>query len=480
MKVLFVYPVPSPKSTIMNYLRYQQGIGSLSAVLKQNNHKTSLLYIHELDNAKINDKIDSFQPALVAISSTTNQIALSKQISAYIYNKYKLPVVIGGPHATVAPEDTISGKGVFGICRGEGEYAMLELVNKLENNKPYLKVKNFWFKHKNKIYKNPLRPLVENLDELPFPDREIFDFQRIIDESRCVDMLVVRGCPYACTNCINNRMIKLFKGKGRYVRYRSVENVIMELESIIRNYKRITYIQFQDETFTMDKKWLKEFCEKYKQRINIPFQADTRADIIDKESLAWLKSAGCDMLDIGVESGNDYIRNQILKRNMPREKLIHGCKLIKQAGIRLWTFNMLGLPYETPERIEDTIRLNKEINPDVVFVSVFQPYPGTDLYELCKKNGWLTNLSLEGYFSNETTLKQPSITKEKVAYYHNIFPWVILYPHLAPIVKILARIKVNKHKTVYDAIFPVIKLTYKFKYLIIDRYLKTIFEGKKV
>lgn len=475
MNILFIYPVPSPKKNIItNYLKYQQGIGSLSAVLKQNGHTTSLLCLHELDTAKINSKITSFNPGIIAISSTTNQINLSKQISEYIYNKYKLPIVIGGPHATVAPEDTINSPGVFGVCIGEGEYALLELVDKLEKGEPHLNVKNFWFKHEGKIHKNPIRPLIDNLDELPFPDRELFDFQKIINESNCVDMFVVRGCPHGCTNCINNALIKLFKDKGKYVRFRSVDNVIEELKVIIKNYQRVNYIQFQDETFTMNKVWLKEFCEKYKKEINLPFQADTRADRVDGESLSWLKSAGCDMLDIGVESGNDYIRNYVLKRNMPIEKLKHSCKLIKKAGIRLWTFNMIGLPYETAENIEETIKLNKQLKPNVVFVSVFQPYPGTELYDLCKKNGWLTNMHLEGYFTNKTLLNQPSISKKEIAYYHNIFPWAILYPTLAPFVKVLAKTPAYNDRSLYDVLFPAVKLAYKFKLLVVDRYLKGI------
>ncbi len=474
MKILFIYPVPSPESTIMNYLRYQQGIGCLSAILKKHGHKTSLLYLHELDIKQIKDKISSFNPDLITISSTTNQIYLTKKISEYIYQKYKIPVIVGGPHATVAPDDVVGSQGVFGVCIGEGEYPLLELVEKLEQKKPYLDTMNFWFNHKNKIYKNPLRPLTQNLDELPFPDRELFDYQKIIDESHCVDMFIGRGCPYQCTNCINNGLIKLFGGKGPYVRLRSVESAIREIEEIIKNYKRVSYIQFQDETFTLNKKWLKEFCEKYKKRIGLPFQADTRVDTIDKESLKWLKSAGCDMLDIGIESGSDYIRNKVLKRNIPKEKIIEGCKLIKKSGIRLWTFNMIGLPYETAETIEETIKLNQEIKPDVVFVSVFQPYPGTELYELCKNNGWLTKLQLEGYFGNKTILNQPSISKEKVAYYYNIFPWVILYPYFAPFVKILAKIKINKDKSTYDVLFPIVKSIYKFKYLVIDRYFKKL------
>src|SRR3989344_6669633 len=206
MKILFIYPVPSPKSTIMNYLRYQQGIGYISALLKKNNHETSLLYLHNIDVKKINEKINSFKPKLIAISSTTNQIKLSKELAKYIHKKYSLPVIIGGTHPTVAPEDAINSEGVFGICIGEGEYAMPELVEKLEKNKAFLKTKNFWFNCKGKIYKNPIRPLVKNLDELPFPDRELFDFQKIIDESHCVDIFAGRGCPYRCTNCINNAL----------------------------------------------------------------------------------------------------------------------------------------------------------------------------------------------------------------------------------------------------------------------------------
>jgi len=184
---------------------------------------------------------------------------------------------------------------------------------------------------------------------------------------------------------------------------------------------------------------------------------------VTEDFMRALKDAGCNLVMMGVENGDEYIRNEVLNKGVSDEQIIQAAEAIKKVGIKLWTFNMVGVPYETSETIEKTIQLNKKIKPDVVFVSVFYPFPGTELGELCKKKGWISNRKVEGFFSNVTVLDQPSITKEEVAYYDSIFPWAILYPRLLFLIKFLCRVKIRK-KSIYDIFFPVVKTAYEFFY----------------
>jgi radical SAM superfamily enzyme YgiQ (UPF0313 family) len=452
MRILFIYPVPPPYFV---YTGFHHGIGYISSVLKNAGHETSLLQTYKYDENEIKNKINSFKPDLVAVSSTTDQIELSKKIIDFIYKIYKLPIVIGGVHATMLPEELINIEGVLGVCRGEGEYAMLELVEALEKGKDHTKIKNFWFKKNGKIVKNPIRPLIQNLDELPFPDREVFEFQKLLDNMRSdvgVEFMGSRGCPFQCSFCINYSLMKLHKNKGKYVRFRTAENLLSEIKKVINKYRNTKKIIFYDEIFTLNKKWLREFCEKYQKEIGLPFECNTRIDTVNKETIDWLKKAGCEVISLGLESGNDYIRNVILRKEVTKNQIMNACSIIKQAGIKIRVFNMVGLPYETEETINETIKVNKIIKPDYVFVSTFTPYPGTELFELCKSKGWISERTVKSYFENISILDQPSISKERVAYYHKIFKASIQHPYLVTFIKILDRIKISKNRSVYDVV----------------------------
>ncbi len=435
MKILFVYPVTRPS---LFKVQFSQGIGYLSAILKQAGYQIDLLCIHNYDKKEISNKIDSFKPDLIVVSSVTDQIELAKSIIGYIYEKYKLPIILGGVHPTIAPLESINIKGVFAVCIGEGEYALLELVKALEKNKPYLNIKNFWFKKENKIIKNPVRPLIEKLDSLPFPDRIIFDKTIDTDE---IEFMGSRGCPYLCNYCINSCLADMYRNKGRFVRYRSVNNLLEEIEIVLKRYKT-TRLVFHDDTFTINRIWLKEFCEKYPKKFKLPFVVNVRVETINREILKWLKDAGCSEIKIGVEAGNDHIRMEVLGRKITKEQIINTFKIIKEAGLNATSFNMIGIPFETEENIKETIELNREIQPYRMGVSIFRPYPGTKLYELCKNNKWISDRKIESYFEDISILDLPTISAKKIGYYHKIFPYCVWHPKLCILIKFIVRIRV--------------------------------------
>jgi len=450
MKILFIFPIP-PKKYV--FVDFQQGIGILSALLKQAGHETSLLVIDNLDKKRISKKIKKFNPDIISLSFTTDQRNITKDIVNYIHNKYNLFVLVGGVHPTICPNDVIKFKGVDAICIGEGEGALIEFVKALENKKDYSKIKNIWVKKNGEIIKNSIRPLIQNLDSLPFADRELFDYQKLLNIDHRADFTAGRGCPYQCSYCINHQLIKLYKDKGKYIRIRSVDNVFDEISQVLNKYKNIESICFQDDTFTINKKWLKEFCEKYPKKFKLPLICNTRANLIDEETVDILKKARCTEIRMGVEHGNEYIRNNIMRRNMCNDEIINAFRIVKKAGIKAWAFNMIGLPFETEETIKETIELNKKIKPNKVFISIFYPYPSTELYDLCKKNKWLTNINVNTYFEPISTINQPTISKKKIEYYYRIFRIAVMYPKFLFIAKILAKIPLSKKIMLYDVVY---------------------------
>ena len=184
-------------------------------------------------------------------------------------------------------------------------------------------------------------------------------------------------------------------------------------------------IGFHDNIFTLNKSWLREFCERYCAEINLPFWCNTRVDCITDDDIMWLKKSNCRRIHMGVESGSKRIRKEILKRPVNNQKIIDVFKKVKKNGIKTVSFNMIGLPTETEEDIRETIDLNRAIVPSWIILSVFNPFPGTELYDFCKKNYGRTGPVSDDYYAANTLLQQPSISAERVKYYHKNFVKIV-------------------------------------------------------
>lgn len=463
MKIAFIFKT----NTISDPL----GIMYISAALKKAGHKT-IIVCPKTEN--LTEKLKDFQPDILAYSITTGAHQYYLSLNKELKKQFKVYSVFGGPHTTFYPE-IINEGGVDAICRGEGEEAFVEFVNKLEKKESVDKVKNFWIKKGNKIIKNPVRDLVENLDKLPFLDREIvykkYEFFLNLKIKR---FMASRGCPFDCTYCFNRHYNALYKNKGRIVRYRSVKNVIDEIKEVRSKYP-LKVVKFVDDTFNLDKIWLKEFCEKYKKEVGLPFVCNIRADITTEEDARKLKEANCIMVYMGIESASERIRKEVLGRNVTNEQILNVCKLLKKYKIKIVTQNMLGIPSEKLKDSFDTILFNSKCKPDFPGFSIFQPYPNTVIADYAIKNGFFDGNfeNLSNTFFNYTVLNYNP--KEK-RYLENLYKFSIItarYPYIAFLVKILIKFPRNK---IYDIIY---KISYglslwKIYSIIMDSPLESI------
>lgn len=423
MKVLLIYPnvVESPKDISL-------GLGIISALLKQKKHEVGLIdTTFKITKTEIIKKIKDFNPDIVGVTAATNDLYNAINICNLIKKIKNVPIVCGGYHATIAPEDIIKQDCFDIVAIGEAEYSFLELIGSIEKGKINYNLRNLWFKNQGKIIKNPIGHLNEELDKLPFADREIFNYQKYIDSNRgLATFLSTKGCPFMCTYCINKVLIEKYKGKGTYLRFRSVENLFQEIKQVIKNYK-VKEIEFYDDTFTLNKSRLREFCKKYPKEVNLPFYINARVNAVTKKDFQMLKKAGCVRVSIGIESGDTKIRNPVLKRNQTEEQIINTFKWAKEAGLKTYSFNMIGIPYETKESIEKTIEINRKINPDYVGVSIFNAFKGTELYDLCLKKNWLTNNYSKSYFQS-TNIKHPNFTSRQLKQIRDRFGFEV-YKH---------------------------------------------------
>ena len=421
MKILFVYTDIDVKGGAQSF---QFGIAVLSAFLKQHGHQIDLHYMYpKYRPRKMIEKIEDFRPKLIGFSSTTPQFKCIEKILNDVPLEKDILTICGGSHVTMKPESLESIPRLDAICRGEGEYALLELAETLENNGDITRIKNLWIKKNGRIYQNPSRPFMENLDDLPFADRELFPYQSIIDSDFGTALFMfTRGCPYNCSYCSNDALRKIQEGK--YVRFRSVDSCIQEIKEVIDNYK-VKSIYIDDDIFTLNKKFVFEFCEEYRAQIRLPFDINARVETITREVCQELRKAGCRRVSMGIESGNPYIRNKVLNRRMSNEQIMNAFAIARQAGLKTKSFNMVGVPCETPQHFQDTVKLNAEIKPDSVILNVFDPYPGTKLEVECRKEGWIDFKRMREEFiaRTDTILNLPCFSKEQILNCHKKFAY---------------------------------------------------------
>ena len=432
----------------------------LSAILKKGGHQCDVL-IDDLEKDMVKRAL-KINPDIIAFSITTGESAWMNKIGKKIRKKFKKLIICGGPHATFYPA-VINEDYLDVICIGEGERAILDLVNALERDKDITKIKNLIVKKDGKVYKNELRPLISDLDSIPFLDRTFYgryDFFFRNQKNKFTGntgsealMETSRGCPFRCSFCFNKIYSEIYNGKGKIIRRRSVSNAIKEIKEIKKRNPNLKFIDFVDDVFTLPPRaWLNNFLERYKMEINIPFTCTTRSDLIDEDIIKKLKDANCVSTKIGIESGNENIRNNILNKGVTNQQIIKAANLIKKYGIKLQTFNMLGTPGETLDTAFETFELNKKISPTYAWCSLLNPYPGTEIFKYAVENNYLDenfdfkNIGHSFFITTPIEMKN----KKEICNLQKIFSLCVFLHLPKKLVKFLIKLPFTK---LYELIF---------------------------
>ncbi len=429
MKVLFIYPDFAADAKVGDKKKgfYSEGLAALSAYLKEHGHQATLYHLTApVNQEEFQERLNQEDPGLVAFSVRTSNFPFVQNYAGWVKKAGGYLTVAGSYHATIAPEETISTPGIDIVNLGEGELSLLELVKTLDKGGDYTKIENFWVKQGDNIIKNPVRPLVEDLDSLPLPDFELFDYPELESSAiKTASLMLSRGCPYNCTYCCNHQIREVYPNKRSYTRFRSPDRSIEYIKKIIDNYDFIEYISFMDNILPMKKDWFVEFTELYKKEINLPFACNFRVNLVTEDVVKILKDAGCYRLHFGVESGNDYIRNDILNRKISREQVINAFKACRDAEISTLAYNMVGLPFEDRAKALDTIKLNAEIQTDRALAAIFYPYPNTKAYEMSVEAGFIEKIF---DYSKDVPLHQDNFTEDEVKFVSTFFrPFMRLY-----------------------------------------------------
>jgi len=457
MKILIIYP-----NKVM-VTRMPLGLCYLAAHLKKDNHEVKIfdttfikcsdlqgddqlreaalqiknpdLSQYGLVSKEINvftmfeQEMMDFRPDLVGVSVADPNynfglefLRLSKKIDS------KIPTIIGGPTATVSPEEVIKEDCVDMLCVGEAEEAFPELCRKLENKEDIKQIKNIWVKESGVLYKNPIRNLQELNTILP-PDLSVLDYRHFMRPLggkvyRMGTVMFTRGCAYHCKYCANSSYINVYRGKGSFYRIKSPELFVQELKDI-KNRFNLNFLFFVDDIFPLHKKdILDKFSELYKKYVDLPFSINLHPLLIKEDQLKKVIDAGCVNICVGLESGSYEIRKNILGRDYTDEQIIKVFKFAKDNNIRSSSFNMIGLPHETRDDIMKTIELNRKAGPNSATLTFFHPYRGSTLRDLCVQEN-LFDVSEEKENENiyraESHLNLPQISKKELKGLFNTF-----------------------------------------------------------
>jgi len=390
------------------------GVMQLSAILKQAGHSTKLAI---LKDGLFLDQVELFDPDLIAYSTMSPDINLFKDADSRLLTYLKqqgrnLPRIMGGAHPTYFSH-VLEEMKLDAICVGDGDRAILQIADRLgAKEADFTNINNVIPKGQTECQKE----LVDDLDSLPFLDRAIIydaapEYRHIAIRS----FLTSRGCPYKCTYCFNHSFNKMFQGLGPILRRYSVSRVIAELQDVILYWGPVKIIRFGDDTFVHKKDaWIEEFSERYRREIGLPFYCLMHPIAGSEDIFKLLAHAGCKSISMSIETGDETVRNSILKRNLTDRDLIQSFELANKYGIKVGCANsMLGIPGTTLEDDFKTVEFVKEnIRADVPTFSIFAPYPGTDLTHFAIQAGILDQTSEFPMIRQRTALKSYS-EKEK-------------------------------------------------------------------
>lgn len=447
-RILFIYP------NVGNSLRIPLGISILSACLKGNNHDVCIFdptfmridfvndyklmesrgVVKETDFEKIIGKIEekniheelvktieSFDPDFVAISLIEKNYLMFKELSRVVKKtRPYIPVVVGGILPTIYPNILLNEPNVDYICVGEGEKFIVDFANNINNIEKLKKIPNLWFKEGDKVVKNELGPLT-SLNGIPNQDWSGFDKRQLLRafEGKIYvagSFELSRGCYKLCSFCVAPQLREVYSDHApKYHRIRNPELVIHDIVAKKKEYG-LEINSFCDTDFLsgVPADLLQDFCNLYKSKVGLPFLIQTSPESITENKLKMIVDAGCVTMSIGVESGSTRIRNEILRKRTSLQRVKKAFNLCRKYHVRTTANYMVGLPYETEDDAFATLEFNRELQPPSIAITYFQPFLGTESYDICVKEGFYSGFDPDISVYRGSPLNMPQFPPEKI------------------------------------------------------------------
>ncbi len=425
VKVLLVNPPPVVSQNEITdrfqILTPPLGLAYLAGILEKHEYPVKIIdgIALELSLSKLQRIIEKEQPRIIGVTSTTSQIFDAKK--AIRIAKEVCPecfTVIGGAHVTFLPLETLNdpiyGQYLDAVCIGEGEQTLLELTKTIEKNGDLSKVRGIAYRDNSSVKINEPRPLLDDLDSLPWPTRHLLPMEKykiLGKESDIGHIYTSRGCPFNCIFCSSNKVL------GTRFRARSPQSVVDEFEHLVNEYDPMS-IEFADDLFTLNRKRVTKICRELKKRHlnDVPWACSSRINVTTKSMLAEMKKAGCFLIYYGIESGSQRVLN-LMKKQLRIKKIVEVVKWTQETGINVLGSFLFGIPGETTAEMEQTIRFARKLGLLYTQFSIATPYPGTELFNIARANNYLITTDWSKFTSGKPILETEDFTAEDLKYY---------------------------------------------------------------
>jgi len=400
------------------------GLSQVGGMLTARGHEVRLAVLcsesRRRSRATLDRIVADFNPALIGFTAVATQYPFVNELAGHL--KPRQPgtfLLIGGTHATLRPEEALGG-AFNAVCLGEGEMAAVELAGQLAAGCTPSGISNLWIRRPDgSVEKNAVRDFHEPLDDLPPPNRAMWETWIPPRGTRLQVVLPSRGCPYQCAYCSNHALHRV--AKGRYVRFRAPAEVVREIRRLKAVYPDTAEVYLQSETIAVNLSWLealsdqiKSFNDGLERPVSFTCNFRVARPFLEPAVFQALARANVRTLEIGLESGSERLRQEVLRRHYSNAEFLQAVALARQHNMKIHLYNMIGMPGETLADHRQTIELNRQVCPDRTFTCIFYPYPGTDLHETCRIQGLLGDERLLSSERVRATLDLPGFSRRQI------------------------------------------------------------------
>jgi radical SAM superfamily enzyme YgiQ (UPF0313 family) len=438
------------------------GTAYLNAAARQAGHEFVLHMVH--DSRTMLSRIAETKPDLIGFSCMTPLVKETLLLASEIKKHFAIPIILGGPHPTLFPavmdEDPIDI-----ICRGEGEEALAELLTAMDDGGPRTHIRNLWVKEHGMVHQNPVRPLIDPLDGVPMIDWSCYRGTAVLNSPPIA--FPIRGCPFSCSYCFNMPLRQVYRGLGRYVRHFSASRAVQEVERALEFFSP-SPVLFTSDSFGVDLPWMEDFLNAYTRSTQLPFVLLVEPRLATEKFVDLIAKYRCHCVALGVESGSERVRKEILNRRYSNEELVAVADRLHRKGIKIRTFNMIGLPTETEAELWETVEVNVKMKVEFPRGAIFTPLPGTQIVDIAKREGYLGEdfsfTSVPTTILSSTVLKK--LDHDRIRNYLYFFQTAIIFPKCRRLLGTLIRWRSN----------PLYRLWFSLIYV----YLHRKSEGRKL
>lgn len=455
MRVLICQPVP-PRHW-ENRRDYVDAVARLGARLRETGHEPSLLVLDHFDEDALRLKIADVRPDHLVVYLESFHVDLVRRLAEHVANRYYLPIIVGGPHATVAPHRVLSMIGVEGVVLGEWDRAVPEYLEARRLGGEYAATPGFWFQGDAGLVRNPMARPETPEEMVPLPDRSLYSAEQVVDPRGLAELHVTRGCTHYCAHCQMDLAAGLYEEhQFQWLRRRPIDAVMAEIEHLRTAYPMLRGLRIAGCVMPLETAYLSEFAEALSGPSRIPFTARVKTGELTAEMARLLKAAGCFEVELEVLSGSDFIRNDIFQLDLSEDQVLGAFAAAREADLRTRALVHVGLPYDTVVTMEQTGELLRRAGADAVEVRIFYPLPGTKACELCQENGWLSGRDPAEYFRGASPLDLPGLDAETIRRYAVLIPHLVHHPKAWPLLMRLERVRLGRRHTLADLVAPML------------------------